>query len=188
MTDYPALVASLHASLQSWRKVGAFLEACGARRDGSYWQLVTLPEGDKRRIKPGYYERGAIAGAWAMELPAPDPVSAVQLYGIEHVQKCHPEPDTAVLMRTEGHALLEVNAKHNGKMIWETAIEPQGSVSLLTPPKKKRKRRDDSSVPLVSDIVALPPNSFKTRLGLTGNLERISAVAKAAVQALEERG
>lgn len=169
MTNYTLLVTDLHASLQSWREVAVLLSACGASRDGAYWNKLARGQfkGDI-----GYPERVAIARASALPDPQPSPVDAVKASGVQHVIQAVDDPDTAVLLTTGGMALEHITLKRGNGAIEDAVNVPGISVTAVTPTATAKRR-----TALVVDLSI-------TIHGRTGNFEAISNAARMSALAL----
>ena len=161
---------------RTWREVAAILAGIGGvTKSPSWWLLVA--RGDKAATRQDANAIRACFPGWP-DIP-PSAGEALGLYGIERAVIAAADPDTAVLLQTDGAHIVTVLAKVSATQ------PPGGATSLVTLGNIAQvKRRDRKPIHALS-FSNLDAESPKTNRRKTGDLTRISRAIQRARAAFD---
>ena len=167
----PDTIAAHLAALKlghTWREVAHVL---GGQYSGSFWRLIARGE---RHATPE--QENIVRDYLGLEKITETPAEAIERAGIDRVVECSKRPNTALFVAVSGE-VTRVNLKVSKTGDDVPATIP---VTLSYSHTGKRKRGQGASLSHMDEIANLPPDSFRTTRGKSGNLEAISAAALVA--------
>jgi len=157
---------------RTWQQVADHLRKYSA----NMWRMIYL-----RKRHATIEQINIVRVASGLAPLTQSPAQAVADSGVDSVITCSKRPNTALLVAAPaGVVRVRLGIGNPGDDVPATI-----PITLGYGRSTQRTQRRGSGVIYMDDIAALPPESFKTDKGKTGDLARISAVLLEARQALD---
>jgi hypothetical protein len=163
---------------RNWREVAALLAHIGGVHKSPAWWLQ-IARGDK---KPHREDENAVRRCFPgwPDLP-PTADELIDAFGVEMAIIADPEPDAALLVKTDGAYIAQIvmKASESEPQIVASRLVTAGNIHVA-----KRRQRSAVTINYMDDLAALPDSAFSTHRGKTGNLAAIADAARSAREAL----